>query len=140
MSDKTRATRRRRLLGAALVGVSLVGLSTGSAAQLTMGSTAVGSGTAAVADCQAGVPIRVELTSGWVAGQGFRTTGVVLRDIRNACQGKQFGVTLVNQAGVALTGATGVVPAGSATAPVSASTAQVVVSASVDHAEIVIYA
>lgn len=105
----TTQTRRRRLSGVALALVALVGLGTGSAAQLSVAGNAVGSGVAVVADCQGGAPVRVQLVSGWSTApqpDAFATTGVVVYDIAPACSGKQLRVALVNAAGTALAEAT----------------------------------
>jgi hypothetical protein len=127
------------MAGIALAAVCVAGLGTGSAAQLNVGATAVGSGTSVVGDCQAGAPVRVQLTSAWVNGQGFRTTGVTVHGVNAACENKRFGVTLVNASGASLAEATGVVPVGAATTPFSAAASQTVVTSSIVRAEIVIY-
>ena len=129
---------RRGLAGVALAAVCLVGLGTGSAAQLTVGPAAVGSGVAVVGDCQGSAPIRVQLTSGWVSNQGFRTTGVALHGVSAACEGMRYRATLVTSAGASLAEATGTVPVGAATTPFSSATSETVTTSSVHHVEIVI--
>lgn len=138
MSSRNTA-RRRRQAGLLLAAACVAGLGTGSASQLNVGATAVGSGAAVVGDCQAGAPIRAQLTSAWVASQGFRTTGVTLHGVAAACESKRYRATLVDSAGAALAEVSGTVPVGAATTPFAGATSQTVVTSSVHHVEIVIY-
>lgn len=100
-----RPVSRRRLLGAAIAVVAVAGLGTASAAQLGVTAGTLAAGAASVGDCQAGGPVRVQLVSGWSttpSPDAFTTTGVVVHDISDACNGQELRVTLVDDDGDAL--------------------------------------
>ncbi len=131
------SARRRRLAGVGLAVVCLVGLGTGSAAQMSVGSGGVGSGVAVVGDCQGTTPVRAQMYSAWVSGQGFRTTGLRLHGVVQGCGTQSYRAVLVNDAGARLAEATGTVPAAGGSFDTPTFTG--VDTALVHHVEIVIH-
>ena len=105
---------RRRFAAAALAIVGIAGLGIASAAQLNLGSDALGAGTTVVATCQGTGTITVGYTTGWntTAPAAYRVSNVTFSGVNAGCVGKAYRIQLLNASSAAL-GAeiTGTVPA-----------------------------
>jgi hypothetical protein len=100
--EKARRTSRarRRIVAATLAVVGLTGFGLASASQLTLTTTSLGAGTAAVGSCQPDAQvITVGFATTFTGGQ-YVASAVTLSNVAATCAGRAFQLQLTNATGV----------------------------------------
>jgi hypothetical protein len=129
------------MIAAVLATVGLTGLGIASAAQLGVGSSTLGAGTAVVGSCQpVDQAIRVGFTSSWQTSlnpDAYGATQVVLSNVSATCAGQEYRVAVVNASGGLLVEVSGTVPTGGGT--ITSSTFGAVAVTTIAQANVVIH-
>ena len=106
----TRRFRSRKVLLAAVAGVTVFGGSYGLAASLGLTTDTLGAAETVVAACQA-TTMNVAYTPAYSAAlPGYNVTSVTLTGLAAGCYSKSYRVTLSGAAGASLGEATGTAP------------------------------
>jgi hypothetical protein len=101
----------KRLLLATLIGVATFGFVFGLAASLNLTSDSLGSGTTAVAACQAGTLNATYATSYAATAPGYAVGTVTVTGLAATCYSKAYRITLSGSGNASLGESTGSTPA-----------------------------